>query len=183
MQSLNPLRVTLHAPPGPYALGDAIAATITLHAHRNVRIRHAALNLVVEARRTVAKPSRTMDMGGRGTLQGGNAFVTTDYIPMAQVTNVETSEEVAYGVRFLGPATILADIESRHSPTLKLGPAAPEIVSAAKELQRDANSSIEFRRWWIEARVDVAWGRDESARKQVEVDVPSFLAEEPPQRR
>ena len=167
--SLNPLDIFLEFSRRPYRLGDTISATVTLMPSGNVEIRTATLSLLAEVRRTGVRMGRMMDMGGAGTLQGGAPLRTNDYIPMQQSTEQKTSVEVCYSTDFLTSETLDKDNVSKQTVSLDLGPDLPKPAIEAKELQRDANNSLTIERWWLEVQVDVALGRDQSVRKEIDV--------------
>ena len=152
-----------------YSLGDTISATVTLTPNGSTEIRKASLNLVAEVRRTEVKMGRTMDMGGASTLQGGNTFTTSDYVPMQQGTEQKTSAETCYSTQFLTSESLSSS--SRHKVDLNIGPRLPRVVQLAKELELDTNSSLSIEQWWLEVQVDVAMGRDSSVRQSIEVDL------------
>ena len=153
-----------------YSLGDTISATVTLTPNGSTEIRQASLNLVAEVRRTEVKMGRTMDMGGASTLQGGNTFTTSDYVPMQQDTEQKTSAETCYSTQFLTSESLSSG--SRHKVDLNIGPRLPRVVQLAKELELDTNSSLSIEQWWLEVQVDVARGRDSSVRQSIKVDLP-----------
>ena len=167
--NFDPLKITLDFKRRKYRLGDTINATVTLFPNGNVEIRKATLNLVAEVSRTEVKMGRTMDMGGASTLQGGNTFTSTDYIPMQQTTEQKTSTEVGYSTAFLNSTSLRVGHPGTYNVALELGPRLPRVVQLEKELERDVNNSISIERWWLEVQVDVAMGRDQSARKGIDV--------------
>lgn len=168
---LDPLEVTLEFAQKQYHLGDTVDATVTLVPNSDIVIRKASLNLVVEGRRTVAGTGRVMGVGGARDLQGGKAFQTTDYTPMQQTTEESPYEEVCYGETFLDSTSVREGTPSRHRVALKMGPGLPRPALEARELQHDANSSLSLDRWWIEVKIDVARGRDPSARQEIDVNL------------
>ena len=167
--NLDPLDIALDFDRKRYGLGDTINATVTLFPNGNVEIRKATLNLVAEVRRTEVKMGRTMDMGGASTLQGGNTFTSTDYIPMQQTTEQKTSTEVGYTTAFLNSTSLRVGHPGKYNVALELGPRPPRVVQLEKELELDTNSSLTIKRWWLEVQVDVVRGRDESMRKEIDV--------------
>jgi hypothetical protein len=170
---LDPLEVTLAFERRGYRLGDTINATVTLVPSSDVVIRTASLNLVVEGRRTESRMGRTMGVGGGArALQGGNAFTTTDFTPMQQATDEEAYTEVCYRESFLDSTSLREGVPSRHNVALEIGPGLPRPALEARELQHDANSSLSLDRWWIEVNVDVARGRDATARHKIDVNLP-----------
>ncbi|MYB47790.1 MAG: hypothetical protein F4X72_00685 [Dehalococcoidia bacterium] len=166
---LEPLGILLDFERKPYRLGDTINATVTLTPNGSVEVRKASLNLVAEILRTEVRMGRAMDMGGSATLQGGNVFTTTDYIPMQQSTEQKTSTEICYSSQFLTSESLGKGNDSRHKVDIKIGPHLPKVVLEAKELERDANSSISIEQWWIEAHADVVRGPDWSVREKIQV--------------
>ena len=168
---LDPLEVTLEFKHKQYRLGDTVRATVTLVPSSDIVIRKASLNLVVEGRRTEASMGRTMGVGGARDLQGGKAFVTTDYTPMQQTTEEKAYTEVCYREPFLVSTSLREGIPSRHDVALEIGPGLPRPALEARELQRDANSSLSLERWWIEVKVDVARGRDPTVRHEIDVNL------------
>ena len=168
---LDPLEVTLAFEHKQYRLGDTIDATVTLVPNSDIVIRKASLNLVVEGRRTEVKMGRAMGAGGASTLQGGNPHVSTDFIPMQQTTEERDYSEVCYSESFLASTSVRKGDSSRHDVALKIGPCLPRPALEAKELQRDANSSLSLDRWWVEVEVDVARGRDPSVRHEIDVNL------------
>ena len=168
---LDPLEVTLAFEHKQYRLGDTIDATVTLVPNSDIVIRKASLNLVVEGRRTEVKMGRAMGAGGASTLQGGNPHVTTDFTPMQRTTEERDYSEVCYSESFLASTSVRKGDSSRHRVPLEIGPGLPRPALEAKELQRDANSSISLERWWIEVKVDVARGRDPTVRQEIDVNL------------
>ncbi len=168
---LDPLEVTLEFKRRQYRLGDTVDATVVLVPDSDIVVRRASLNLVVEGRRTVAGTGRVMGVGGGGAAQGGRAFVSTDYIPMQQTTEEEPYEEVCYSRTFLDSTPVREGSPSRHRVALVIGPDLPRPAIEARELQRDANSSLSLDRWWIEVKVDVARGRDSYVRHKIDVNL------------
>lgn len=169
---LDPLKVKLAFKRKEYRLGDTIDATVTLVPSSDVVIRTASLNLVVEGRRTESRMGRTMSAGGGArALQGGNAFTTTDFTPMQQTTEEKAYTEVCYRESFLDSTSLREGIPSRHNVALEIGPGLPRPALEARELQHDANSSLSLDRWWIEVEVDVARGRDATARHKIDVNL------------
>ncbi len=166
---LDPLKVTLEFERKQYQLGDTVDATVTLAPDSDIVIRKASLNLVVEGRRTVAGTGRVMGVGGARDLQGGKAFVSTDYTPMQQTTEENPYEEVCYSETFLDSASVREGSPSRHRVALEIGPGLPRPALEARELQYDANSSLSLDQWWIEVKVDVARGRDATVRRDIDV--------------
>ena len=166
---LNPLDISLDFERRPYRLGDTIGVTVCLMPTGKVEIRKAMLNLVAKVRRTEVRMGRAMDMGGSATLQGGNVFTTTDYVPMQQSTEQKTSTEICYSSQFLTSESLGKGNDSRHKVDIKIGPHLPKVVLEAKELERDANSSISIEQWWIEAHADVVRGPDWSVREKIQV--------------
>ena len=177
--NLEPLDITLDFERRKYRLGDTIHATVTLTPRGNVEIRKASLSLMGQVRRTKGGMGRSMDMtmglqSGRSTIQAGNPRVTTDYLPMEQHTEQEISTEVFYSTKIVLATSLRKDAVSRHNVTLRLDPKMPKLqrlAKEAKELKRDANSSLTIRPWWLEARLDVIMGRDAITRKEVQVAV------------
>lgn len=167
--NLDPLDITLDFERRPYRLGDTINATVTLIPNGNVKIREASLNLVAEVRRTQVQMGRTMGMGGASTLQGGNTFTSTDYVPMQQSTEQKTSTEVGYSTAFLSSASLSVGRPGTYSVALELGPRLPRVVQLEEELELDTNSSLTIERWWLTVQVDVAMGRDQSRRREIDV--------------
>ena len=137
----------------------------------DIVIRKASLNLVVEGRRTVVKTGRAMGAGGASALQGGNPHVSTDFIPMQRTTEEKPYSEVCYSETFLASTSVRKGDLSGHRVALKIGPSLPRSALEARELQRDANSSISLERWWIEVKVDVARGRDPTVRHEIDVNL------------
>lgn len=168
---LDPLEVTLEFAHKQYHLGDTVDATVTLVPDSDIVIRKASLNLVVEGRRTVAGTGRVMGVGGARDLQGGKAFVSTDYTPMQRTTEENPYEEVCYSETFLESASVREGSSNRHRVALVIGPGLPRPALEARELQHDANSSLSLDRWWIEVTVDVARGRDSSVRHEIDVSL------------
>ena len=168
---LDPLEVTLAFEHKQYRLGDTIDATVTLVPNSDIVIRKASLNLVVEGRRTEVKMGRAMGAGGASTLQGGNQHVTTDFTPMQQTTEERDYSEVCYSESFLASTSVRKGDSSRHRVPLEIGPGLPRPAFEARELQRDANSSLSLDRWWIEVKVDVARGRDPYVRHEIDVNL------------
>ena len=168
---LDPLEVTLAFEHKQYRLGDTIDATVTLAPNSDIVIREASLNLMVEGRRTVVKTGRAMGAGGASTLQGGNPHVTTDFTPMQQTTEEKPFTEVCYSESFLVSKSVRKGDSSRHRVPLEIGPGLPRPALEARELQRDANSSLSLERWWIEVKVDVARGRDPTVRHEIDVNL------------
>ena len=168
---LDPLEVTLAFERKEYRLGDTIVATVTLVPNSDIVIRKASLNLVVEGRRTEVKTGRAMGAGGASTLQGGNPHVSTDFIPMQQTTEEKPFTEVCYSETFLVSTSVREGNFSRHDVPLEIGPSLPRPALEARELQRDANSSLSLERWWIEVKVDVARGRDPTVRHEIDVNL------------
>ena len=168
---LDPLEVTLAFERKQYGLGDTIHATITHVPNSDIVIRKASLNLVVEGRRTEARTGRAMGAGGASALQGGNPHVSTDFIPMQQTTEERTYTEVCYSDTFLVSTSLREGVPSRHDVALEIGPSLPRPALEARELQRDANSSLSLDLWWIEVKVDVARGRDQSLRHEIDVNL------------
>ena len=166
---LDPLEVTLEFEDKQYRLGDSVDATVTLVPNSDIVIRKASLNLVVEGRRTEVKMGRAMGAGGASTLQGGNPHVSTDFTPMQQTTEERTYAEVCYSETFLVSTSVRNGNLSRHRVPLDIGPGLPRPALEARELQRDANSSLSMERWWIEVKVDVARGRDPTVRHRIDV--------------
>ena len=168
---LDPLEVTLAFEHKQYGLGDTIDAAVTLVPNSDIVIRKASLNLVVEGRRTEVKMGRAMGTGGASTLQGGNPHVTTDFTPMQQTAEEETYTEVCYSEPFLVSTSVRKGNFSRHDVALEIGPSLPRPALEAKELQRDANSSLSLERWWIEVKVDVVRGRNPTVRHNIHVNL------------
>ena len=166
---LDPLDISLDFELRPYRLGDTINATVTLTPRSNVEIREASLNLVAEVRRTGVRMGRTMGAGGASALQGGVPIRTTDYIPMQQTTEQKISTETCYSTEFLTSESLRKDDVNRRKVDLKIGPRLPKLALEAKELERDANSSLSIEQWWLEVQVDVAMGRDPSVREGIKV--------------
>ena len=167
--NLDPLGIEMDFERRKYRLGDTINATVTLVPNGSVEVRKASLNLVAEILRTEVKMGRTIGMGGSGTLQGGNPHTTTDYIPMQQSTERKESTEICYSTHFLTSESLRSDGETRRKVALRIGPQLPKVALEAKELERDANSSLTFERWWLRVQVDVAMGLDQSMRKEIDV--------------
>ena len=169
---LDPLEVTLAFERKEYRLGDTVRATVTLVPSSDIVIRTASLNLVVEGRRTEARVGRTMTaIGGASALQGGNAFTTTDFTPMQQITEEKPFSEVCYSKTFLDSTSLREGNRSRHDVALEIGPGLPRPALEARELQHDANSSLSLDQWWLEVEFDVARGRDQSVRHKIDVNL------------
>ena len=165
---LEPLGILLEFERKPYRLGDTISATVTLTPNGSVEVRKASLNLVARILRTEVKKGIPMSMEGK-PIQGGNVFTTTDYIPMQQSTEQKTSTEICYSTQFLTSESLGKDNDSRHKVDLMIGPQLCNVALEAKELERDANSSLSIEKWWLEVQVDVAMGLDQSIRKEIDV--------------
>ena len=173
--NLEPLDIKLDFERRKYRPGDAINATVTLIPNSDVEIRRASLSLMGQVRRTEVRMGRAMDMGGSATLQGGNVFKTTDYIPMQQHTDQKISTEVFDSEPIVLNASLQRGVVNRHNVTLRLDPRArklQELAQEAKGLQRDANSSLSIEPWWLEVHADVVMGRDARVRRQVEIIAP-----------
>ena len=173
--NLDPLDISLDFERRKYRLGDTINATVTLIPNSDIEIRTASLSLVGQVRRTEVRMGRAMDMGGSATLQGGNTFKTTDYIPMQQHTDQKTSTEAFDSKPIMLTASLQKGVVSRHNVALRLDPRSrklQELAQEAKGLQRDANNSLSIEPWWLEVQVDVVRGRDATLRRQVEIIAP-----------
>lgn len=168
---LDPLDITLDFEHRKYRLGDTINAAVTLVPNSDVEIRTASLSLMGQVRRTEVKMGRTMGMGGATALQGGVPHRTNDYIPMQQSTEQKITTETCYSTQFLTSESLSRDNVSRRKVDLRIGPHLPKVALEAKELERDANSSLAIEQWWLEVQVDVAMGRDSSVRKKVQVNL------------
>ena len=167
--NLNPLDISLDFERRKYRLGDTISATVSLMPTGSVEIRKASLNLVAEVRRTQVKMGIPMSIDGSAKIQGGNVFTTTDYIPMQQNTEQKASTEICYSTQFLTSESLGKDNDSRHNVDLMIGPQLCKVALEARELERDANSSLSIEQWWLEAHVDVVWGPDWSVREKIQV--------------
>jgi len=85
-------------------------------------------------------------------------------------TPVQTvSTELGYSTAFLSSASLSVGRPDTYKVALVLGPRLPRVVQLSKELERDANSSLTIERWWLEVQVDVVRGRDQCARKGIDV--------------
>ena len=166
---LDPLDIALDFERRPYRLGDTIKATVSLIPNSDVEIRTASLSLMGQVRRTKVGMGRSMGINGGAALQGGNSFTSTDYIPMQQTTDQKKSNEAFDSRPFLHTRSLRKGDVSRHNVALKIGPRVQNLVREAKELQRDANSSLSIEPWWLEVKVDVAMGRDPMLRKEIDV--------------
>lgn len=163
--NLEPLDISLDFERKPYRLGDTIKATVTLTPLGGVRIREASLNLVAQVRRTEVKAGWAMGMDGAPAPGRYNASgVPTRGTPVQTV-----STELGYSTAFLSSASLSVGRPDTYKVALVLGPRLPRVVQLSKELERDANSSLTIERWWLEVQVDVVRGRDQSARKGIDV--------------
>ena len=170
--NLDPLDIDLDFERKRYRLGDTITATVTFMPKGNVEVRSAVLNLMGQVRRTKTSVGRTMGINGGAALQGGNSFTTTDYVPMQQQTEQQISTEVFGSAQIVLSGSLRKGEVSRHRVTLRLDQALWKLKSLSREaamLQRDSNSGLSIEPWWLEARADVAMGRDAVVRRQVEV--------------
>lgn len=152
-----------------YGLGDTIDATITLMPNRGTNIRKASLDLVLEERFTKVSMGRSMDGGGAATLQGGNTFKSTDYVPMQQTTSSKSVTLVHSSVQFLGDTALEAG-QSTYKVALPIKPYPPTRLAESKDRVKDSNSSISFH-WRLEAKVDVVRGRNPKVQRKVNIDL------------
>ena len=169
---LDPLDVSLDFERRPFRRGDTINATVTLIPNSDVEIRTASLSLMGQVRRTKVGMGRSMGINGGAALQGGNSFTSTDYVPMQQTTDQKKSNESFDSRPLLHTKSLRKGDVSRHDVALKIGPRVQNLVREAKELQRDANSSISIEPWWLEVQVDVVMGRDVRVQRQIEIIAP-----------
>ena len=84
---------------------------------------------------------------------------------------VKADTEVCYSEAILDSTSMREGNLSRHRVVLEIGPGVPRPALEARELQRDANSSISLERWWIEVKVDVVRGRDPTVRQEIDVNL------------
>ncbi len=169
--NLDPLDIDLDFERKRYRLGDTITATVTLTPNSDVAIRTASLSLMGQVRRTEVTTGWAMDVEGRAgdavQIRGDLSRVPTQAIPSQTV-----STEDFFSTRFVVPNSLRKDVVSKHGVALRLDPKLSKLQRLAREakrLQSDANSGLSIEPWWLEARVDVAMGRDAIMRRQVEV--------------
>ena len=177
--NLEPLDITLDFERKTYRLGDTINATVEFIPSRDVEIRGASLSVMAQVRRSRAGMGTTMGLtlglqSGASTIQGGVPHRTTDYLPMQQHTDQKIVTEVFYSTSIVLTESLRKGNVSRHNVALILNPHLPRLrvlAEDAKNLKRDANTSLSIRPWWLEARADVVLGRDAIARREIQVAV------------
>ena len=163
--NFDPLDITLAFERRTYRLGDMIKATVTLTPLSGVRIREASLNLVAQVCRTEVKAGWAHGMDGAPSRYNASRVPT-------QGTPVQTvSTEVGYSTAFLNSASLSVGRPGRYNVALEIGPRLPRVVQLSKELELDTNSSLTIERWWLEVAVDVAMGRDQSTREEIQVNL------------
>ena len=169
--NLDPLDISLDFEKKRYRLGDTIKATVTLIPNSDVELRTASLSLIAQVRRTDARAGWEMDMMGDRPYQqmrvrgdGDASAVPTHGIPVTKM-----STEVCYSTSFLNSTSLSGSRVGMYEAALRIGPNLPKVAQEAKELQRDANNSLSIEKWWLEVQVDVARGRDQNTRKEIDV--------------
>ena len=78
---LKPLELGIDLEDREYELGDAINVQVTLTPNGDVRVRQARVDLVCEETYARSEKGIVIGAGGARGIQGGNLFVTTDYVP------------------------------------------------------------------------------------------------------
>ena len=177
--NLDPLDIKLDFERRTYRLGDTINATVTLLPSRDVEIRKASLSIMAQVRRARAGMGTTMGLtlglqSGASTIQGGVPHRTTDYLPMQQHTEQNITTRVFSSAPIVLTGSLRRGTVSTHNVALKLNPHTPwlrGLAREAKELKRDANTSLSIRPWWLEARADVVMGKDAIARREIQIAV------------
>ena len=169
--NLDPLDISLDFESRRYRLGDTINATVMLIPNSDVEIREATLNLIAEVRRTEVKAGWAVNPVGERPYaalwtqsKGDASAVPTEGTPVPT-----KSTEVCFSTSFVNSASLSSSRVGIYKVGLKIGPDLPKVAQEAKDLQRDTNSSLSIEQWWLEVQVDVAMGRDQSIRKEIDV--------------
>ena len=163
--NLDPLDIDLDFERKSFRLGDTISATVTLIPSKDVEIREATINLMGNVRRT-----KVENRVGVGRMPGIGA--QSSYVPTAQHMEHEVSTEVFFRASIMSSMSLRRGEASRHDVALRLDPKPLKLQRLSKEakrLQKNSNRGLTIDPWWLEVRVDVAMGRDATARRQVEI--------------
>lgn len=167
---LDPIALLVEVDSRRYKLGDTIDATVTLMPNNDITVRKATVDLVLEERLTEVKMGRSMDMGGAGTLQGGHALKTTDYVPMQQSTSQKSDTYIHSSVQFLSETIFKSGGQDKYRIELQVKLNPPKRLAEAKERVKDAQSSISFH-WSLVVEVDVARGRNPKVQRKIDIDL------------
>ena len=151
-----------------YELGGRIDVSITLRPHRDIRIRHARVDVVCNQTYThhSAWEGGTVPRvgySGRGVVAGG------------MDVDQRTESYVHSTVRALRDTSFTAGIAKTHRVGLGIDPMPPKRWNQAVEANRNAAAAWSFA-WTLSVSLDVARGRDRKVEHEVRIKLPPLPA-------
>ena len=158
-----------------YELGGRIDVSITLRPHRDIRIRHARVDVVCN--QTYTHHSEWEGNVPASVTRARTGAMTSELVDFAGGAKVDqrTESYVHSTVTTLKDTLFRAVVTETRRVDLRIDPTPPKRLREAVEADRNAAAAWSFA-WTLSVSLDVARGRDHKVEREVRIKLPPLPA-------